>query len=359
MIQFLTNCILTSLLLALPVVTADRFDVSEKTYLDGLRNRQLYDIAEFYCIESLQRDDLSVTDQAALTVELVQSRAAQATIATTQTRSEAWRLVWDTQTEFESKFPKHPKSILVTLQVALSRLSYATVIQQELNAEMISPSEIKTSRDTMLAELRNARRTFEQIENDIQRSLPQQRVKTTTNDEFSADELIAIQKNVRFQLARCQLQTAYGYDATDTLNRTSIISDVLQRITEVQNSVSPQQRLWWLSKIVQVECLRLVGRNLDAAQSLNNLPLDDRPLDLAGDLLEQRLLLILERRDVMGAEKYLQQSRAKRLSYQSPQMDIAQLRAAVMLSQNTDSDAAKKKWLNRASEMIADIERRG
>lgn len=350
---------LYSLLIAMvttATAAADRFDEREKTYVAGLRSRQLYSVAEFYCIDSLQRSDLTITDQAALTVELIQNRAAKAQIASADKRSQAWQAVWKTQQDFESAFPGHSKSMLVTIQTALARLSYASSIQQELAAEMIPPEDTQTSRDAMIVQLRTARRTFEQIERDIQRKIPEQRVKSTTDDEFSAEQLTIMRSNVRFQLARCQLQTAYGYDADDTVNRTSIISDVLQRIAEVQSSVSPQQRIWWLSKVTQIECLRLIGRNVDAAQMLNRLPEEDRPADLASAILEQRLLLAADRGDVAWAKKHLQQSADNRLSDQSPQMDIAQMKVAIMLSVNANDAADRQRWLDRAAQIVANID---
>ena len=150
---------------------------------------------------------------------------------------------------------------------------------------MISPANDGPSRETMINQLRQARRTFEAVERDIDRILPEQRAKSQTEDELSVGQLSIMRSNLRYQLGKCNLQTAYGYDASDTVNRSSIISDVLQRISEVQNDVSPQQRLWWLAKITQIECLRLVGRNTEASRVINGLPEDERPGDLSSCLL--------------------------------------------------------------------------
>lgn len=352
-------CRLLFLFLLLTKVAAgdDWFDDREKTYVAGLRSRQLFGIAEFYCTASLQRSDLTRTDQAALTVELMQNRAAKALIAPPSQRNTAWQTVWQTETEFKSRFPRHPKMLLVSIQTALSRLRYASSIQQELSAEMIPPANVAIADQVMIEQLRNARRTFEQMERDIQKMIPQQRVKSTTDDEFSVEQLAVLLSNVRFQLARCQLQTAYRYDAGDIVNRSSIIGDVLQRIAEVQASVSPQQRIWWLSKITQIECLRLIGRNLDAAQKLNDLPPDDQPSDLTSEILEQRLLLAAATGDVDWATKHLQKSDQNRLFNQTPQMDIAQMKVAIMLSTNADTDADRQRWLDRAAQIVADIDR--
>lgn len=335
---------------------ADRFDEREKEFVAGLRARQLFDIAEFYCIQSLKRTDITTTDQAALTVELIQSRTSKALIAAVDQREAAWQSVWQTQHDFESTFRDHPKTILITIQTALARLSYAASIQQELSAEMIAAADVQSSRKNMIDQLRRSRRTFEQVERDIDRMLPEQRAKSSTKDGLSVDQLSIMRSNIRYQLAKCNLQTAYGYDADDTVNRTSIITDVLQRLSEVQNSVSPQQRIWWLAKITQIECLRLIGRNVDGLKVLNGLPEEQRPADLASDILEQRLLLAVARADVAWAQKHLEQSASQRLSDQSPQMDIAQMRAAVMLSNNAQSGPNRQRWLDRAAQIVSNIE---
>ncbi len=334
---------------------ADRFDDREKSFVAGLRSRQLFDVAEQYCVNALLRSDITITDQAALTVELLQNRSAKALIAPIDQRAPNWQRVWDTQRDFESRFPSHPKTILVTTQTALARLNYAAAIEQELSAEMIAASDINRWRQTMVEQLRQARRTFESIERDIKRMVPEQRSKSPSDDELSVEQLSIMRSNVRYQLAKCHLQTAYSYAPTDTVNRASITSDVLQRLSEVQNSVSPQQRIWWLAKITQIECLRLIGRNVNAFEVLNRLPDEDRPEDLLSDILEQRLLLAVARADVQWAEKHLRQSTSFRLTDQSPRMDIAQMRTAVMLSQNADSDSNRQHWLNQAAEIVQTI----
>ncbi len=351
-------CLLFCLLTIVNTARADWFDTREKRFVAGLRSRQLFDIAEAYCTQSLGRDGITTTDQAALTVELMQNRASQALIAPANQKEDAWQKTWQTESDFESKFPNHPKAILVTIQTALARLSHAAAIQQELSAEMISPADVAVSRETMIDQLRQARRTFEAVQRDIDRMLPQQRAGQPNEDELSADQLAIMRSNVRYQLAKCNLQTAYGYDAADTVNRTSIISDVLRQLTEVQNSVSPQQRIWWLAKTTQVECLRLVGRYAEALKVLNGLPEEERPTDLAGSILEQRLLLAVARNDTVWAEKHLTQSAGQRLSDQPPEMDIAQMQAAVMLSNNAGSDANRQGWLDRAAQIVRDIETR-
>ena len=349
-------CLLFTLLTAVSPARADRFDEREKKFVAGLRARQLFDIAESYCIQSLSRPDITTTDQAALTVELMQSRSSQALIAAADKKESAWRAVWQTERDFESAFAQHPKGILITIQTALARLSYAASIQQELSAEMISPADVPSSRENMIDQLRQSRRTFERVERDIDRMLPEQRAKPANEDELSADQLSIMRSNVRYQLAKCNLQTAYGYNADDTVNRTSIITDVLQRLSEVQNSVSPQQRIWWLAKVTQIECLRLIGRNVEALKVLNGLPEEERPADLASDILEQRLLLAVARADVAWAQKHLQQSASQRLSDQSPQMDIAQMKAAVMLSNNANSGPNRQRWLDLAAQIVSNIE---
>jgi len=348
--------LLLVLLVTVSTARADRFDDREKQFIAGLRARQLYDIAEFYCIESLQHDGITTTDQAALTVELMQSRASKAMIAAADQKAAAWQSVWQTQLDFESTFRGHPKKILITIQTALSRLSYAASIQQELSAEMISPDRVEASRETMIDQLRQSRRAFEQVEREIDRMLPERRAKSSTRDRLSVDQLSIMRSNVRYQMAKCNLQTAYGYDTGDTVNRTSIITDVLQRLSEVQNSVSPQQRIWWLAKITQVECLRLMGRAAEGWKVLNGLPDEDRPADLTSAILEQRLLLTVVRADVAWAEKHLKQSMNQRLWNQSPQMDMAQMQAAVMLSNNEKLDANRQRWLDRAAEIVRTIE---
>ena len=47
-------CLFVALLIFVSPAHADRFDVREKKFVAGLRARQLFDIAESYCIQSLR-----------------------------------------------------------------------------------------------------------------------------------------------------------------------------------------------------------------------------------------------------------------------------------------------------------------
>ena len=101
------------------------FDQREQTFVAGLLQRRLFDVAEAHCLELLDRKEIQVADQTALTVQLIQTRTSMALVADAASTEDVWPAVWQTGEDFEKQFARHPGKMQVSIQTGLAYLQRA------------------------------------------------------------------------------------------------------------------------------------------------------------------------------------------------------------------------------------------
>ena len=108
-------------LLALPLVAASAVVAADdQQYLDGLRARGLFELAERYCTDRLASELTSESQRADLTIELSRTFAAHALAAPPAEAPRLWEQAQQTAERFAVLHPSDPKLILVKVQGALA-----------------------------------------------------------------------------------------------------------------------------------------------------------------------------------------------------------------------------------------------
>ena len=340
---FLTKHLLTSR------CTTPMFQDDDARLVIGLRERRLFALAELHCRKLLARTDLTPTELASLTIELITTQTAKAILSTGTDRELAWQAAEQTAAQFLMEHPHHSRTVLVQVQSALGKLSQGQVIRQELAAEMVPAS----ARETALEVLRQANSQLSEIQRGITKLIAEQRGRSLPIDDLRVEELMALNNNVRFQLAITNVNRAQLYAADDRLNRVDALSNVLERLEEIQRETAAGQPLWWDSQVLQIECFRLLGQYPKAQGLADQLAatIDDNVIPTS--LLEQQLLLTLNSGDAEAAAKAVQQT--ENTANRTPQLDLARLSVLMDLSNRSDT-AEKSQWLNRAAQVAREIE---
>ncbi len=315
----------------------------------GLRERRLFALAELHCHKLLTRTDLTLTESASLTIELIKTQTAKAILSSGTDRELAWQAAEQTAAQFLVDHPHNPRTVLVQVQSALGKLSQGQLIRQELAAEMVPES----SRETALEVLRQANSQLSEIQRGITKLIAEQRGRSLQIDDLRVEELMALNNNVRFQLAITNVNRAQMYAADDRLNRVDALSNVLERLEEIQRETAAGQPLWWDSQVLQLECLRLLDQYPKAHELADQLAATIEDNVFPTSLLEQQLLLSLDSGDVESAAKTLQQT--ENAANRTPQLDLARLNVLMDLS-NRSNTAEKSQWLNRAAQLAREIE---
>jgi len=320
------------------------FDQREQTFVAGLLQRRLFDVAEAHCLELLDRKEIQVEDQTALTVQLIQTRTSMALVADAASTEDVWPAVWQTGKDFEKQFARHPGKMQVSIQTGLAHLQRAQRMGSVIEAQMVSRAEVPSAIEAMLQQCRDAKRIFTSVEREIERLLPERRSRSIAAGELDPQQLLALKSSVRYQIALCQLQVAAAYQESDSVAWGSALNDVLKRLQEVQNSVIPSQQIWWQSKVSQVECLLMLGNTGEVERLLSTLPKEGPPANLLPKLIEQQLALAIAKGDTAKLKAHLSAN-----SGNSPELALVQIRGAVELSKRLDNPQQQKFWLEDAS----------
>ena len=177
----------------------------------GLRERRLFDQAEFVCQQAL--NDLAdgpnlARDQVAFTVELIRIQSDRARVAAPNQR-ESFRLAAREVGEvFLKNYPQHPRRMIIQLQTVLIDSELVNLIGQEQDFGVGSD----TDRQRAL-ELSQAIRTeLRSIDQEIADQLQSARNDSATDSSsLSVAELTSLQRNVQFHVALAGLQRAKLY----------------------------------------------------------------------------------------------------------------------------------------------------
>ena len=320
--------------------------------VEGLRRRRLFGIASTFCSEQLARPDLDASTVAALTVELIKTKTAEAMLSPPESRPSKWQDVKRTVNNFQTSHPDQPRTFLVLVQQALSHIAHGQLIRQELAAEMAGPS----ARESALLELREARVVLGDLEREIAKAIPERRSRNLGPHELNTEQLINLKKNVGYQLAVCNLVRAGLYDesnAEDRLNRMDALNRVTENLADVQRETSIGDPLWWSTKLSQIECLRLLGKLNQARALIETLPKPTTNIALQG-VTHQKLQLAIEAGDANYSQSILQD--IQQLADRSPEVDVALVELGVDLSHRSPNDQQKQSWLDFSTAMMRQVE---
>ncbi|MFK7766853.1 MAG: tetratricopeptide repeat protein [Mariniblastus sp.] len=322
----------------------------DTTFLAGLRQRRLFEIAELYCNDQLSKGNLDPTSQATLVIELVKTQTAQAIFSPMATRPSVWQKALATSTDFLTTNPDHPRRYLVGVQSALSRISRAKLIAQEIAADMADANAQRQALDS----LSKAQSQLRRLQQQITDAIPKQLNRKSAEHELTAAQLLTLNNNIRFQLAVCNLNRARLYAPTDRLNRVDALNGVKERLFEVQRETAKGDPLWWKTKLGLVECFRLMGKYQIAFDALAELPTKDIPIASANSLLEQKVLLAIAMQNAKFSQRIM--SEVQKRESKSPQLDLAIVELAISQSRTAKTDKLKEQWVAFASSQAKRVE---
>ena len=317
--------------------------------IEGLRARRLFELAELHCRQVLASPNLSPTQQAAFTIELLKTQTARAILSSGPERESAWQAAQQEAALFLSEQKNHPRAFLVQVQAALGYLSRGQLLRQELSAEMVPES----ARDKALEQLRKSRAVLSEVQRGIVKAIPEQRGRTLDAHELSVAELMTLNNNVRFQLAIANVNRAMLYTEKDRLNRIDALNNVLERLKEVQGQTSQGQPLWWESQVLQIECFRLLGKTVEAQASLKRVLNSVSPEEVPQSVFEQQLRIALDQGDQAAMLSALPAT--AKIADRNPQLELARLEVMMHLAAPR-SGQRNKQWLTAASQLTRSIE---
>ena len=319
--------------------------------VEGLRQRRLFETAEFYCREQLKKPELDPTSQVGLIIELMKTQTMKALLSPLPERAQAWNEVQSTSADFLSTEINHPRKILVQVQQALSHIAHGQMLSREIESQMADES----ARTQALLEIKIARTNLNNLQREISNKIPEQQGRTLDANELAVDQLLNLKNNIQYQLAQCNLIRAQLYLPDDRLNRIDALNGVSEKLREVQRLTSEGQMLWWNTKLGQIECYRLLNTPDLARKLAQSLEKFKAPLSIKQRLAEQTIRNAIALRDKTYAQSTFEN--LKKFRPPTPDLELALLELAISLSASTTDKQKKQNWISLAFNRSQSIKR--
>ncbi len=330
-------------------------DTPEERFLDGLRARRLFELAENYCREELAASGLADERRVDLTVELSRTFVDHALQSLPDDRDALWNQALAIVEELLRVRPNQPRRVLLEVQLGLVRLARGELMRQE--AEVLAGSEqrwekardelraavndLQSAKETLVAELRKA--------NLSKRSEP---------GRFSANELLSLERNVNYQLARSFRNQGQCYPPRSD-DRTNSLRQAVEQLQPLAEA-DFDDAVAWQSRLDEVICERLLENYPAAARRLAALDEREPPPRIAAGARAEAIRLALARGQLREALALLEEGRAitgehfADLDYACFETYAAAWRAA----DKAKATEQAAQYQSQAAELIQEIDRR-
>jgi hypothetical protein len=278
----LATAAFATIALAASVVRAD-----DAEFLDGLRQRQLFGLAEVHCRKALARTDLSPRERADLTVELSQTLVEHALNRSPEAREDLWTKAEEATGTFLAANAVHPRRLVVQLADALVPLARGESLRQE--AETLGAGVAPVA---AVEALRAAAVKLAALARDVVAALRERHKNSSlSDDELTAAQLQSLGRHVEFQSARAQVNAGLSF-AVGTTDRADGLTQAMKRLDSLAASSSADE-IVWQARLDRVRCRRLLGHAHAAAQEAAQLAQQPLPAALRLPLATEQARLAL------------------------------------------------------------------
>ncbi|TWT32923.1 hypothetical protein [Blastopirellula retiformator] len=318
--------------------------------ISGLRDRQLFDLAERYAAQQLVAQNQDPAQRAILAGELIRTFAAHALNSPTGERQRWWDAAERVPPEFARQFAGDPRQVLVDAQAALANLAHAEQIRQE--SQLGAPGAEPVEQTQILL-----RRSIAQLEGLVAEAKRLGIAAEMARGEpgLSAEELTGLSRNLQFELARAFENQALTYppESLDRINSLTMALKALDPLTKLGDK-SP---VTWPSRLAEIRALRLLEKYGEADQAIKLLAADSPPPMVLLKAKAEQILLAIDAGQLDVAKKLISQGRTLQ-GITSPELDFAYFQTYVALWQAAavSGDADGQKWQAQASAVIRDLE---
>lgn len=321
---------------------------TDERFLDGLRQRRLYELAEKFCDDRLADAKLDDARRADLTVELVRTLSDHALDAGGEAAAGLWQRATQVVAEFAAQRRQYPRLMLVRLQGALARAAEG----ESLRLAQAGGGEtegLAPARDI----LRKAIADFEQLEREVAAQLSQTGQAGAPERGLNTPELQSLLANLQYQRAQTLLSQAqcYPVGSADRTNALSRAGEALELVARQKTRTA----LVWSAALAELARLRLLGEYSAAERQLEQLAGSQPPEAFAGRLQAERIRLALARERLDDA---LAEAGAAANATRGLEVELARLETLLAAwqratTQRQDEEAAE--WQRRAVAQAAEI----
>jgi hypothetical protein len=325
----------------------------ESTFLAGLRERQLYALAENYCADRLKRTGLPERERTELLVEWIRTLATHAVNAPPAEREAIWQKARAVAADELRQSPASPRLLLVRFQDALTPLACGELGRQEFEAGALAADNLDPTRGA----LAEAARSLERLGEELVREIPLRRRATGLRaDELTAEELVALANHAQHQLARALKNQALLYPAGGN-DRLALLLAAEQTLDRVRTQLSDENPLLRQMQLDLAESLRLLGRFDQASELLTPLGAEGNEPAVRLRAQAEQIRLAMARDDQSAVQQTLAAGRTI-ADQTSADLDFATFEGLIYLArqQAVANPAEAKRYQELAAEAARFLE---
>lgn len=343
--------------LALSIASAQTLESTESRFLNGLRERRLFELAESHCRLWFGDNSYpSTRKRAEVAIELSRTRLEWALYSRPPMREERFAAAFQALDE-RNFAPGAPWLTPFHVQRGVGELVWGELLREEAQTLNAPESALTPARDY----LSKAVTTLRQARGDIDKQLQAaSRVGAAAPkpDELSAAEWTALKRNVDYQLARAYRNQGETYPPRSA-DRTASLDQALETLALLARSETTDA-LTWQARLDEVVCRRLLG-DLDGAERMLGL-IDEQkpPPDVADRARAQRIRVRLDAALPDEAQKFVRETDAEPSELVDPDVRLAVLEwmlatARAAAKANNSAEIEKRQQLAGAmARLIAD-----
>ena len=321
-------------------------DVGDVEFLDGLRDRRLFSLAVDFCKERLANSALSDRQRIRMAIELSRTYASQAIHGQPSVRSQLWQKARNAIDVLRSDYAHDSQFLLADVQHALVTLAEGELTRQEIELGHAGEQGYQSARSA----IRQAIQELEAVKIEIDLLLRGTRI----DDEFSKSDLIDLNHNIQFQLARALRNQGISYPS-GSADRIHALTQAIQRL-EPLVQLTNDQPLAWSSRIDHVTCHRLLENTRIASQSIEALLRDAPPVAIQIRAQAERIRVALQEDGVEQALAFIQELPTAVIG-RNVELDLSILETFVAAWQSVEVNSKETKlWENRIAVRLNKLE---
>ncbi|HUY88781.1 MAG TPA: hypothetical protein VMV10_08615 [Pirellulales bacterium] len=326
----------------------------EARFLEGLRSRRLFELAEAYCRSAASEPGLSHVRQAELAVELSRTFADHALQVVPDERDALWAQALGVVEELLRREPKHPRRVLLEVQRGLVRLARGELARQEAEISGGAKVRLEQARE----ELRAAVSAFETAQQTLAEDLRRANLSKRPDPErLPGAELQSLARHLNYQLARAFRNQGQSYPAGSE-DRTNSLGQAVERLKPLAQADEDDDAAWQ-SRLDEIICERLLEDQRAASLLLESLDQLDPPPRIQLSARAEAIRLALDRGQARQALVLMEAGRTVS-GWHSPDLDYAFLEAYVAAwraAGKAGDEEQATKLQSQAAELIRAIDR--
>lgn len=307
--------------------------------INGLKQRRLYELAVGHAERMLARDDLESAERVDIIVALIDTLGQKAYQAGD---AESWQEAKRAATDWLAQ-SRSPRKILIAVQSALVDQLQIERWVREVETE----SAAAGTREKALAAVSGLAQRFDELQAEARVLLNRRPGSREQGDWFRPNELLTLRYNLEYQQARTLLHRATLYGDDQELSRNDVLALVEQRLESVQQSIRPDQPLWWTVQADRIAVARTLKDFQKASRIFGSLPKSGTPSRNLVTAEWIRALISAQR-----LEDGVVVAGTKAFASNAPRLDLARVELYVAMAGKSN----EKIWQQRALDLTRSIE---